>query len=75
MALDSTSGKYPGITSPISLDGPKPVDMKLSAKLEETMRPFGVFESDEELAHRYSEQEETFYVLNIQNKILIYFSN
>ncbi|XP_060574227.1 poly(A) polymerase type 3-like isoform X2 [Ruditapes philippinarum] len=52
MSLDGTSGKYPGITSPISLDGPKPVDLKLSAKLEETMRPFGVFESDEELAHR-----------------------
>ncbi|XP_045174821.1 poly(A) polymerase type 3-like isoform X2 [Mercenaria mercenaria] len=52
MALDSASQKYPGITSPISLEGPKPVDLKLSAKLEETMRPFGVFESEEELAHR-----------------------
>lgn len=46
--------KYPGITSPISLEGPKPIDIKLSNKLEETMRPFGVFESEEDLAHRYS---------------------
>lgn len=44
--------KYPGITSPISLEGPKPIDEKLSKKLEDTMRPYGVFESDEELAHR-----------------------
>lgn len=43
---------YPGITSPISLEGPKQVDLKLSQKLEETMRPYGVFESEEELAHR-----------------------
>lgn len=53
MALNN-SQKYPGITSPISLEGPKPVDLKLTTKLEETMRPFGVFESEEELAHRYT---------------------
>lgn len=44
--------KYPGITPPISLDIPKPVDTILSKKLEEAMKPFGVFESEEELAHR-----------------------
>lgn len=53
MPFEAVGQKYPGITSPISLEGPKPVDVKLSKKLEETMRPFGVFESDEELAHRY----------------------
>ncbi|XP_069117159.1 poly(A) polymerase beta-like isoform X1 [Argopecten irradians] len=53
MAEDNTDQKhYPGITSPISLDKPKPLDLKLSAKLEESMRPYGVFESDEQLAHR-----------------------
>ncbi|XP_063426493.1 poly(A) polymerase beta-like isoform X1 [Mytilus trossulus] len=53
MALDQSGQKiYPGVTSPISLDGPKPLDIKLSNKLEEAMRPYGVFESDEELAHR-----------------------
>ena len=48
--------KYPGITSPISLEGPKPVDVKLSQKLAEVLKPFGVFESDEELTHRYASQ-------------------
>lgn len=53
MALDPPGQKtYPGVTSPISLDGPKPLDIKLTSKLEETMRPYGVFESEEELAHR-----------------------
>lgn len=53
MALDSVEEKnYPGVTSPINLDLPKPLDLKLTAKLEETMRPYGVFESEEELAHR-----------------------
>lgn len=53
MALDPPGQKnYPGVTSPISLDLPKPIDVKLTNKLEETLRPYGVFESDEELAHR-----------------------
>lgn len=43
---------YLGITSPISLEGPKPVDQKLSEKLEEAMRPHGVFESEEKMSHR-----------------------
>lgn len=43
---------YLGITSPISLEGPKLVDLKLSEKLEEAMRPHGVFESEEEMSHR-----------------------
>lgn len=45
--------KYPGITSPISLAGPKPIDVELSKKLEESMKPYGTFESDQELAKRY----------------------
>ncbi|XP_050405293.1 poly(A) polymerase type 3 isoform X1 [Patella vulgata] len=40
------------ITSPISLADPKPLDLELSKKLEEALRPHGVFESEEELAHR-----------------------
>lgn len=53
MSLDSVGEKnYPGVTSPINLDLPKPLDLKLTEKLEETMRPYGVFESEEELAHR-----------------------
>jgi len=53
MPFEVSGQKYPGITSPISFDGPKPVDLKLSKKLEEIMRPFGVFESEEALAHRW----------------------
>ena len=44
--------KYPGITSPISLNDPLQIDIDLSKKLEETMKPFGVFESEAELAKR-----------------------
>lgn len=49
---DKGAAKYPGITSPISLSGPLPIDIELSKKLEETMKPFGVFESEAELAKR-----------------------
>ncbi|XP_062574403.1 poly(A) polymerase beta-like isoform X1 [Saccostrea cucullata] len=51
MSLEQTKS-YPGITSPISLEGPKPLDLKLSEKLEEAMRPHGVFESEAEMSHR-----------------------
>ena len=49
---EKTPIKYPGITSPISLSGPLPLDIELSKKLEETMKPFGVFESEAELSKR-----------------------
>nr|KAG5704241.1 hypothetical protein BaRGS_012529 [Batillaria attramentaria] len=39
-------------SGPISLAEPKPFDLELSDKLEEAMRPHGVFESEAELAHR-----------------------
>lgn len=48
----SETPKYPGITSPISLQGPKALDEELSRKIEEAMRPHGVFETEEELAKR-----------------------
>ncbi|KAK3092703.1 hypothetical protein FSP39_006186 [Pinctada imbricata] len=48
----TTGQKYLGVTSPISLEGPKPFDIKLSQKLVEVLKPHGVFESDEELTHR-----------------------
>lgn len=51
--MENSSQKYPGITAPISLEGPKPVDLKMTKKLEETMKPFGVFESEDELNHRF----------------------
>ncbi|KAB0345499.1 hypothetical protein FD754_022425 [Muntiacus muntjak] len=44
--------KQYGITSPISLAAPKETDCLLTQKLVETLKPFGVFEEEEELQHR-----------------------
>ncbi|KAJ8308538.1 hypothetical protein KUTeg_013412 [Tegillarca granosa] len=52
---------YPGITSPISLEGPKQVDLKLSQKLEESLRSYGVFESQQEVDHR----KEVLHKINV----------
>ncbi|KAM4690743.1 poly(A) polymerase alpha isoform 2-T2 [Rhinophrynus dorsalis] len=41
-----------GITSPISLATPKESDCVLAQKLIETLKPFGVFEEEEELQRR-----------------------
>ncbi|XP_053330584.1 poly(A) polymerase alpha isoform X2 [Spea bombifrons] len=43
-----------GITSPISLASPKEADCTLNQKLIETLKPFGVFEEEEELQRRIS---------------------
>ena len=45
-------GNHKGITSPISLSGPSAKDEELSQKLEESMKPHGVFEDEDELAKR-----------------------
>ncbi|XP_030071101.1 poly(A) polymerase alpha isoform X3 [Microcaecilia unicolor] len=44
--------KHYGITSPISLAAPKDSDCVLAQKLIETLKPFGVFEEEEELQRR-----------------------
>ncbi|XP_025779015.1 poly(A) polymerase beta [Puma concolor] len=41
-----------GISSPISLAAPKETDCVLTQKLIETLKPFGVFEEEEELQRR-----------------------
>ncbi|KAH8028725.1 hypothetical protein HPB51_018207 [Rhipicephalus microplus] len=41
-----------GMTSAISTAPPKPSDLQRTEELEETLRQFGLFESEEELAHR-----------------------
>ncbi|XP_075452308.1 poly(A) polymerase gamma isoform X4 [Ascaphus truei] len=50
--LEFQPPKHYGITSSISLAGPKEIDHIYAQKLMEAMRPFGVFEDDEELSHR-----------------------
>ncbi|XP_009982988.1 PREDICTED: poly(A) polymerase gamma, partial [Tauraco erythrolophus] len=44
--------RHYGITSPISLAPPKDIDHIHTRKLVEAMKPFGVFEDEEELKHR-----------------------
>jgi len=44
--------KQYGITSPINLAGPKPMDEELSKSLEDTLKEYGVFETQEEIQHR-----------------------
>uniref|UniRef100_A0A8C3X904 polynucleotide adenylyltransferase n=1 Tax=Catagonus wagneri TaxID=51154 RepID=A0A8C3X904_9CETA len=44
--------KHHGISSPISLASPRETDCVLTQKLIETLKPFGVFEEEEELQRR-----------------------
>lgn len=41
-----------GMTAPISTAGSEPRDLELSAELEESLKPHGCFETEEELNHR-----------------------
>ncbi|KAK2714426.1 hypothetical protein QYM36_008850 [Artemia franciscana] len=41
-----------GMTSAISLAGPKPFDIQKTTELEETLKAHGCFESDDEMKHR-----------------------
>ena len=41
-----------GMTSAISVAEPKPSDITRTAELKEALKPYNVFESDEELNHR-----------------------
>ncbi|XP_029449582.1 poly(A) polymerase gamma isoform X2 [Rhinatrema bivittatum] len=50
--LETQPVKHYGITSPISLAAPKEIDYIYTQKLIEAMKPFGVFEDDDELNHR-----------------------
>uniref|UniRef100_A0A8C2L6L9 Poly(A) polymerase n=1 Tax=Cricetulus griseus TaxID=10029 RepID=A0A8C2L6L9_CRIGR len=47
-----TPKRHYGITSPIILAAPKETECLLTKKLIETLKPFGVFEEEEELQHR-----------------------
>ncbi|XP_023210754.1 poly(A) polymerase beta-like [Centruroides sculpturatus] len=47
-----SSTKTCGVTSPISTAGPKPIDIQRTKELEESLKQYGLFESDMELDHR-----------------------
>lgn len=49
--------KHYGITSAISLAPPREVDHQYTKKLCDAMKPFGVFEDEEELNHRWADIE------------------
>jgi poly(A) polymerase len=55
-SLNSGSGgvgaKQLGMTSAISLAMPKPEDIERTTDLEQTLEPYNVFESEQELSHR-----------------------
>lgn len=44
--------KVYGVTSPISTALPKPIDIQRTVELENALKQYGLFESDEELNHR-----------------------
>ncbi|XP_065661046.1 poly(A) polymerase type 3 isoform X6 [Hydra vulgaris] len=50
-AATATTKQY-GITSPINLSGPKEIDEELTKSLEETLKDYGVFETQEQIQHR-----------------------
>lgn len=41
-----------GVTSPINTSFPSPKDLQRDKELEKCLREYGLFESEEELAHR-----------------------
>ncbi|XP_059047930.1 poly(A) polymerase type 3 [Achroia grisella] len=41
-----------GMTSAISMAGPKPIDIEKTSELKESLAPYGVFESEIEMHHR-----------------------
>lgn len=53
MSSGQQSQKHYGITSAISLAPPREIDHHYTKKLCDAMKPFGVFEDEEELNHRW----------------------
>lgn len=50
---NNNNQKTLGLTSAITLAGPKMIDMTRTKELQEALKPYGVMETDEELNHRY----------------------
>lgn len=49
---NGNSVQYPGITAPLSAAMPKPEDYEATKKLEECLRSFDLFETEEEMTKR-----------------------
>jgi poly(A) polymerase len=50
--MNTAQRKAYGITEPISTSFPRPQDISMTEKLEDCLRAFDLFESEEEMAHR-----------------------
>lgn len=61
--------KHYGITSSISLAFPREIDHIYTQKLTEAMKPFGVFEGENELNHRWA---EGFVFYNVFNSSMVF---
>ncbi len=48
-----TAGKVYGITHPISWDPPTQYDMKLTNQLDDVLKQYGLYESEDEMNRRY----------------------
>ena len=51
---DPAQRTHLGMTAPISLSQPTEADLQRTEDLVDAMRPHGVFESEEELNHRWA---------------------
>ena len=51
-ANGNSAKNYPGITAPLSTAFPKPEDYEFTRKLEETLRSYDLFETEEEMTKR-----------------------
>uniref|UniRef100_A0A8C6D452 Poly(A) polymerase nucleotidyltransferase domain-containing protein n=1 Tax=Moschus moschiferus TaxID=68415 RepID=A0A8C6D452_MOSMO len=63
--------KHYGITSPISLAAPKETDCLLTQKLVETLKPFGVFEEEEELQRSLSHGTTGNFLLTLEGNTFL----
>jgi poly(A) polymerase len=62
-----------GMTSAISMAEPKPSDLNRTIELKEALKPYNVFESEEELNHRM--EILRFILFSITRNILILIFN
>lgn len=53
--LDAISFRQFGVSPPLSKAIPTEIELGLTEALQKSMQPFGVFETDAELNHRYAD--------------------
>ncbi|NWX99944.1 PAPOG polymerase, partial [Nothoprocta ornata] len=71
--LQNQLERHYGVTSPISLAPPKDIDYIQTQKLVEAMKPFGVFEDEEQLNHRYNRTVKLVHLLYFRMNLIQFF--